>query len=188
MKLKDVRYLINTDMARYAQEIDTHLSIGKKISFFFLPCVCSLIFYRLSHYFFHNKHYLIARFFYTVNIMLFSLDIAPSSRIGSHVYIPHPVGVIIAGNAGDFCTFFAQAGIGGGVKEVDIGAGVGLPVLGNYVTISAAAKVLGPYFIGDNSDIGALSLAISDVPENSILVGVPGKIIKTKTPESHSAT
>ncbi len=184
MKLKDARHLIHTDMLRYAQEIGTTLSASKKISFFFLPCVFSLILYRLSHYFFLNKHYLLSRLFYTINLMLFGLDIAPSSRIGSHAYIPHPVGVILVGNTGNHCTFFTNATIGGGVKEVDIGAGIGLPILGNYVTISSGAKVLGPIFIGDNVDIGALSLAINDVPDNSVLIGIPGKVLKTKPPRS----
>ncbi len=184
MKLKHVRYLMHSDMARYAEEIGVQLSLGKKISFFFLPCVCSLLIYRISHYFFSHNYYLIARFFYTVNLILFGIDIAPSSRLGSHVYIPHPVGVIIVGNAGDHCTFFALAGIGGGLEETDIGAGVGLPVLGDYVTISASSKVLGPIHIGTNAEVGALSLAITDVPENSILIGVPGKIIKTKPARS----
>jgi serine O-acetyltransferase len=180
MKLKDVRYLIHTDMSRYAQEVGSQLSTGKKISFFFLPCVFSLILYRFSYYFYHNNHYLMARFFYTINLMLFGIDIAPHSRLGSHLYIPHPVSIILAGNTGNFCTFFAHSGIGGGIEEVDIGAGVGLPILGNYVTVSAGAKVLGPVFIGDNSEIGALSLAMTDVPKNSVMVGVPGKVIKTK--------
>ena len=184
MKLKDARHLIHTDMVRYAQEIGSTLSISKKISFFFLPCVFSLILYRLSHYFFQNRHYLIARMFYSFNLMFFGLDIAPSSRIGSHLYIPHPVGVILVGNAGNFCTFFTHAVIGGGIKEVDIGAGVGLPILGDYVTVSSGAKVLGPVFVGDNVDIGALSLAINDVPDNSVLIGIPGKIIKTKPARS----
>jgi len=167
-------------MSRYAQEINVKLTLAKKISFLLLPCVSSLILYRFSHYFFQNKHYLIARFIYSVNIITFGLDIAPSSSIGAHVYIPHPVGIIIIGKTGDFCTFFAQAAIGGGVKEIDIGAGPGLPILEDNVTISAGAMVLGAVTIGSNATIGAKSLAITSVPENRVLFGVPGKLIKAK--------
>jgi len=167
-------------MSRYAQEIGVKLTLGKKISFLLLPCVSSLILYRFSHYFFQNKHYLIARFLYSLNIIIFGLDIAPSSSIGSHLYIPHPVGIIIIGKTGDSCTFFAQSGMGGGIKEIDIGAGPGLPILGNNVTMSAGATVLGSVTIGNNATIGAKSLAITSVPEGRVLFGIPGKLLKVK--------
>ena len=97
MDCKTVRHLIGTDLERYAQENNLKITLAKKISFFFLPCILVLAFQRISHYFFLKGHYLTARLIYTINLILFAADISPNSSLGSHAYLPHPVGIVIIG-------------------------------------------------------------------------------------------
>ena len=176
MDCKTVRHLIGTDLERYAQENNLKITLAKKISFFFLPCILVLAFQRISHYFFLKVHYLTARLIYTINLILFAADISPNSSLGSHAYLPHPVGIVIIGKVGDYCTLFANITIGGGREEKDIGAGMGLPLIGNHVMLGAGSRVLGAIKVGDRVQVGAASLVITDVPEDSNAYGVPAKI------------
>jgi serine O-acetyltransferase len=75
------------------------------------------------------------------------------------------VGVIISGNIGKGCIVTAHVGIGGGKSEKDVGAGKGLPIIGDEVLVGAGAKVVGPIRVGSRATIGAMSLVIHDVPE-----------------------
>ena len=92
------------------------------------------------------------------------------------MFIDHGHGVIIGETAqlGDNVTLFQGVTLGGNGKE----KGKRHPTLGNNVMVSAGAKVLGSFTIGDNSKIGAGSVVLSTVPSNSTVVGVPGRVVK----------
>lgn len=92
------------------------------------------------------------------------------------MFIDHGHGVIIGETAqlGDNVTLFQGVTLGGNGKE----KGKRHPTLGNNVMVSAGAKVLGSFTIGDNSKIGAGSVVLSTVPSNSTVVGVPSRVVK----------
>ena len=74
---------------------------------------------------------------------------------------------------GDDCHVDQNVTIGGTSKKY------GVPVLGNHVYVGSGAKILGPIIIGDNVVIGANAVIVENIPNNSLVVGIPGKIIKT---------
>ena len=104
------------------------------------------------------------------------IEIHPGARIGRGFFIDHGNGVIIGETTviGDNVTLYQGVTLGGTGKE----HGKRHPTIGNNVMISAGAKVLGSFTIGDNSKIGAGSVVLSEVPPCSTVVGVPGRVVK----------
>lgn len=178
MKLSEVFYLIGTDIEKYAEENELELNFLRRVSIFFLPCVLCIALHRLAHYFYRRKLYLVSRFIWTMNVILFSADIVPFSSIGSHFYMPHPVGIVLMANIGKHGRVYAQVGLGGGRKAEDIGAGRGAPVLGDYVTVGACSKVMGSVRVGNHVTIGPATVVFKDVPDGAIVFGVPARIVK----------
>jgi serine O-acetyltransferase len=111
----------------------------------------------------------VARFFTGV-------EIHPAAKIGRGFFIDHGMGVVIGETAeiGDYVTLFQGVTLGGTGKD----RGKRHPTLGNHVVVGAGAKILGGIRIGDNVKIGANSVVLKSVPENSTVIGVPGRIIK----------
>ncbi len=106
------------------------------------------------------------------------IEIHPSAQIGRGLFIDHGSGVVIGETAvvGDNVTLFQGVTLGGTGKE----RGKRHPTIGNNVVIGAGAKILGNITIGDNSMIGANAVVIRDVAQHSTVVGVPGRVTKTK--------
>ena len=104
------------------------------------------------------------------------IEIHPGAQIGKGFFIDHGNGVIIGETAiiGDNVTLYQGVTLGGTGKE----QGKRHPTIGNNVMISAGAKILGSFTIGDNSKIGAGSVVLEEVPPNSTVVGVPGHVVK----------
>lgn len=104
------------------------------------------------------------------------IEIHPGATIGKGLFIDHGMGVVIGETAmiGDNVTLYQGVTLGGTGKE----KGKRHPTVGNNVVIGAGAKVLGNIRIGDNSYIGSNAVVIKDVPDNSTVVGVPGRITK----------
>jgi serine O-acetyltransferase len=111
------------------------------------------------------------------------IEIHPGARIGRGLFIDHGFGVVIGETAviGDNVTLFQGVTLGGTGKE----RGKRHPTLGDNVVIGAGAKVLGNITIGDDSMIGANAVVIRDVPDHSTVVGVPGRVAKTKDRHFH---
>ena len=104
------------------------------------------------------------------------IEIHPGATIGKGLFIDHGSGVIIGETAelGDNVTLYQGVTLGGTGKE----KGKRHPTLGDNVMVSAGAKVLGSFKIGENSKIGAGSVVLKEVPPNCTVVGVPGRIVK----------
>jgi len=104
------------------------------------------------------------------------VEIHPAAVIGRGILIDHGSGVVIGETAevGDNVVIYQGVTLGGTGKD----KGKRHPTVGSNVMISAGAKVLGPIKIGDNSKIGAGSVVLKDVPENSTVVGVPGRVVR----------
>lgn len=178
MTFKELRELVTSDIERLAEHCDMKLSFTKKVSLFFMPSIQAIFMYRLGRYFYLRGWMIPGRLMYTLNLLFWGADISCGTQIGRALYMPHPVGVSIFGVLGDRCTCYTGTGIGGGSgDESDIGAGPGLPVLGDNVLVGARSLIIGPIRIGSGSMIGAGALVSFDVPEYSTVVSPASKIL-----------
>ena len=143
---------------------------------FLYPSFRAIMNYRVAHKLYVKGHYFLARFLSQRSARKTGIEIHPGARIGRGLFIDHGHGVVIGETAivGDNVTLYQGVTLGGNGKE----HGKRHPTIGNNVMISAGAKVLGSFEIGDNSKIGAGSVVLSPVPSNCTVVGVPGRIVK----------
>lgn len=145
---------------------------------FLYPSFKVMLHYRLAHKLYIKKHYFLARLVSQRGVRKTGIEIHPGAQIGKGLFIDHGNGVIIGETAilGDNVTLYQGVTLGGTGKE----HGKRHPTVGNNVMISAGAKVLGSFKIGDNSKIGAGSVVLEEVPPGSTVVGVPGHVVKRK--------
>ncbi len=143
---------------------------------FLYPSFKVMLHYRLAHKLYLKKHYFLARWVSQRGARKTGIEIHPGAQIGKGLFIDHGNGVIIGETAvlGDDVTLYQGVTLGGTGKE----QGKRHPTVGNNVMISAGAKVLGSFTIGDNSKIGAGSVVLEEVPPGSTVVGVPGHVVK----------
>ena len=142
---------------------------------FCYPGFHAMCFYRLGNALWERKFYFMARFFSHLGRFFTGIEIHPGARIGRGFFIDHGMGVVIGETAeiGENCTLYHGVTLGGTswAKEKRH------PTLGDNVVVGAGAKVLGPFTVGSNSRIGANSVVIKEVPPNSTVVGVPGRVV-----------
>jgi serine O-acetyltransferase len=119
--------------------------------------------------------FLASRFASHMGRFLTGIEIHPGAQIGKSFFIDHGMGVVIGETAevGNDVTMYHGVTLGGTTWE----KGKRHPTIGNNVVMGAGAKILGPVKIGDNTRIGANSVVIHDIPPNSIVVGIPGKVV-----------
>jgi len=136
----------------------------------------ALIFYRISHGLLKMKIPFLPKWLSQTGRFFTGIEIHPGAQIGDELFIDHGMGVVIGETTiiGDNVTIYQGVTLGGTGKE----RGKRHPTIGNDVVIGAGAKILGNITIGDNSYIGANAVVIKDVPANSTVVGVPGRITK----------
>lgn len=106
---------------------------------------------------------------------LTGIEIHPGAQIGRGFFIDHGMGVVIGETTevGDDVTIYQGVTLGG----TSLNKGKRHPTLGNNVTVGLHAAVLGAITVGDNSKIGAGSVVVKDVPPNSTVVGIPGRVV-----------
>src|SRR3990172_9184358 len=141
------------DVQRFS-EVSGLTTTGRQILTVCYPGIVACLLYRLSHWCYGRGWKGSARIFWFWNIVLTGADISPLARIEGGLYIPHTVALVINGELGRNVTCLAQAGIGGGILEVDVGGGQGLPVIGDEVVIGARSSILGPVRVGSRAKIG----------------------------------
>lgn len=136
----------------------------------------ALIYYRIARFFYRLHMYFTARFISQFARWITGIEIHPGARIGKSFFIDHGMGVVIGETAivGDNVLLYQGVSLGGTSLE----KGKRHPTIGNNVVIGAGAKVLGNITVGDDSYIGANAVVIKDVPPNSTVVGVPGRITR----------
>lgn len=151
-------------------------AIHSNMEIFLYPSFKVMLHYRLAHKLYGKKHYFLARWISQRAARKTGIEIHPGAQIGKGFFIDHGNGVIIGETTiiGDNVTLYQGVTLGGTGKET----GKRHPTIGNNVMISAGAKVLGSFIIGDNSKIGAGSVVLEQVPPNSTVVGVPGRVVK----------
>lgn len=151
-------------------------AIKSKMEVFLYPSFKAIMRYRVAHKLYLKKHYFLARWVSQRAVRKTGIEIHPGATIGKGLFIDHGSGVIIGETAelGDNVTLYQGVTLGGTGKE----QGKRHPTLKDNVMVSAGAKVLGSFTIGENSKIGAGSVVLKEVPPNCTVVGVPGRIVK----------
>lgn len=143
------------------------------------PGLQALMLHRLAHWFHNLGLPLLPRLISHINRFLTGVEIHPGAQLGKGVFIDHGMGIVIGETAivGDYAVIYQGVTLGGTGKE----AGKRHPTLGCNVVVGAGAKVLGNIQIGDNVRIGAASVVLRDVPKDSTVVGIPGRISRSKS-------
>lgn len=138
------------------------------------PGLHAIYFHRLSHWLWDKDLHLTARWVSHIGRFLTGIEIHPAAKIGPGFFIDHGMGVVIGETAevDENCTLYHGVTLGGTSWRREKRH----PTLGKNVVIGAGAKVLGPFKVGDNSRIGSGSVVVKEVPPNSVVVGVPGKV------------
>ena len=139
------------------------------------PGLHALFFHRIANKLFRKKIVTFARLLSQFSRWITGIEIHPGATIGTGVFIDHGTGVVIGETAevGNFVTIYQGVTLGGTGKQ----KGKRHPTIEENCTIGAGAKVLGPFTVGANSKIGAGSVVLQEVPANSTVVGIPGKIV-----------
>ena len=140
------------------------------------PSFKVILSYRVAHKLYRRKHYFLARWISQRAARKTGIEIHPGARIGKGLFIDHGSGVIIGETTiiGDNVTLYQGVTLGGTGKE----KGKRHPTLKDNVMVSAGAKILGSFTIGENSKIGAGSVVLEEVPPNCTVVGVPGRGVR----------
>lgn len=142
------------------------------------PGLQALVMHRIAHKLKYWKIPLIPRLISYWSRIFTGIEIHPDARIGRRFFIDHGMGVVIGATTiiGDDVLVYQGVTLGGTGKE----HGKRHPTVEDNVIVGAGAKVLGNLIIGKNSRIGAGSVVVDDVPENSTVIGVPGRVVHQK--------
>ena len=151
------------------------------------PGLHALVLHRRAHWFWNHGFKWLGRFVSHVARWFTGIEIHPGAKIGQNVFFDHAMGVVVGETAeiGDGCTIYQGVTLGGtllykGAKRH--------PTLGKNVVVSAGAKVLGGFVVGDGAKIGSNAVVIKPVPAGATAVGIPARIIPSKTGESADVT
>jgi serine O-acetyltransferase len=147
------------------------------------PGLHAVILHRFAHGCWNLGFKWLARFVSNIGRLLTGIEIHPAAIVGNCVFFDHAMGVVVGETAeiGDGCTIYQGVTLGGtslykGAKRH--------PTLGKNVVVSAGAKVLGGFTVGDNAKIGSNAVVIKPVPAGATAVGIPARIILSKEGES----
>jgi len=151
------------------------------------PGLHAIWLHRPAHWCWHHGFKWLGRFVSNIARFATGIEIHPGAKIGERVFFDHAMGVVVGETAeiGDGCTIYQGVTLGGtslykGEKRH--------PTLGRDVVVSAGAKVLGGFVVGDGAKIGSNAVVIKPVPPGATAVGIPARIIPSKTGESADVT
>ena len=144
--------------------------------FLLYPGVHALLYHRLAHFLYRRRVFFLARLVSQWSRFWTGIEIHPGAKIGRRFVIDHGMGIVIGETAeiGDDCLIYHGVTLGGTGKD----QGKRHPTLGNNVMVSAGAKVLGPFKVGDNSRIASNAVVLSEIPPDSTAVGVPARVVR----------
>lgn len=151
-------------------------AIKSPVEVFLYPSFRVMLSYRRAHKLYMKGHFFRARLISQRAARKTGIEIHPGAVIGKGFFIDHGSGVIIGETTiiGDNVTLYQGVTLGGTGKET----GKRHPTLCDNVMVSAGAKIIGSFTIGENSKVGAGSVVLEEVPPNCTVVGVPGRIVK----------
>lgn len=135
-----------------------------------------LVYHRIAHWLYEHGHFFLARWVSQHGRHKTGIEIHPGARIGRCLFIDHGMGIVFGETCeiGDNCTIYHGVTLGGTGKDT----GKRHPTIGNNVMIGAGAKVLGPFKVGDNSNIAAGAVVLDEIPPDCTAVGVPAHIVR----------
>ncbi len=142
------------------------------------PGFQAILMHRVAHRLYLAQVPLLPRVISQFTRFLTGIEIHPGARIGRRVFIDHGMGVVIGETSeiGDDCLFYQGVTLGGTGNE----KGKRHPTLGNRVVVGTGAKILGSIHIGDDVKIGAGSVVVHSVPDHSTVVGIPGRVVRSR--------
>ncbi len=142
------------------------------------PGFHAVLWHRVAHRFYRSGLYLLARIISAGARFLTGVEIHPGASIGRRFFIDHGMGVVIGETAeiGDDVLLYQNVTLGGTGNQ----RGKRHPTLGNHVVVGSGAKVLGDIVIGNHVKIGAGSVVVHSVPDHSTVVGVPGRVVRSR--------
>jgi serine O-acetyltransferase len=140
------------------------------------PGFHAILLHRLAHKLYKMNVPLVPRMISQFTRFTTGIEIHPGAKIGRRFFIDHGMGVVVGETAeiGDDVLLYQGVTLGGTGKE----RGKRHPTIGNHVVIGTGAKVLGNIRIGDSVKIGAGSVVVHSVPDNSTVVGIPGRVVR----------
>ncbi len=146
------------------------------------PGFHAILLHRLAHALFKSKVPFFPRLVSQLSRFFTGIEIHPGATIGRRFFIDHGTGVVIGETTeiGDDVIIYQGATLGGTGKE----KGKRHPTIGNRVVIGSGAKILGNISIGDDVKVGAGSVVIKPVPGNSTVVGVPGRVVRSRSDQA----
>lgn len=143
--------------------------------------------HRVAHFLWNSGLQWIARFWSMLARLLTGIEIHPGAKIGRRVFLDHGLGIVIGETTeiGDDCTIYQGVTLGGtslykGVKRH--------PTLGKGVVISAGAKVLGGFMVGDGARVGSNAVVLKEIPAGATAVGVPARILHPDFPSNENGS
>ncbi len=142
---------------------------------FSYPGFHALFFHRIAHRLWGWNLKFLARLTSHISRMLTGIEIHPAVKVGKGFFIDHGMGVVIGETTeiGDNVTLYQGVTLGG----VSLKKEKRHPTLRDNVVVGAGAKVLGPFEVGENSRVGSNSVVVKEVPPNSTVVGIPGRVV-----------
>lgn len=142
------------------------------------PGLKAIRMHRRANWLWRHNHKFWARYVSQRAVRKTGIEIHPAAKIGRRFFIDHGTGVVIGETAeiGDDVTLYQGVTLGGTGKDT----GKRHPTIGNGVLIGAGAKVLGPFKVGDNSNIAAGAVVLEEIPPDSTAVGVPARVVKRR--------
>jgi serine O-acetyltransferase len=142
------------------------------------PGLHAVLSHKVSHWLYNRRLYVTARLVSHISRLLTGIEIHPGAKIGQRLFIDHGFGVVIGETAevGDDVLLYQGVTLGGTGGE----CGKRHPTLGNRVVVGAGAAVLGNIELGDDVKVGAGSVVLHTVPAGATVVGIPGKVVKTR--------
>ena len=146
------------------------------------PGVKAVFFHRIANFFSTAKFHLIARIISQFSRFLTGIEIHPNAKIGKNLFIDHGMGVVIGETSeiGDNVTIYHMVTLGGiapSINSNDQRNTKRHPTIKEDVVIGSGAQVLGPVVVGRGARIGANAVITKDVPENSVMVGIPARSV-----------
>ncbi|WP_013321683.1 serine O-acetyltransferase EpsC [Gloeothece verrucosa] len=170
--------MLSTDCKTY-REKPNNPAIDHWLNLVFCdPGFQAILLHRISHQLYKKGLPVIPRLISQLNRFLTGIEIHPGAKIGQGVFIAHGMGIVIGETAcvGDYTVIREGVTLGGTSSTT----GKRHPTLGEYVTVEAGAKILGNIHIGDHVCVGAGAVVLQDVPSNSTVIGIPGRVIERK--------
>lgn len=148
---------------------------------FCYPGLHAIWFHRIAHFLYKKGWYTSARLISHLSRALTGIEIHPGAKIGRRLFIDHGMGVVIGETTeiGDDCLIYKGVVFGGTTLEKKKRH----PTLGNRVIVGSNSTILGAITIGDGAKIGSGSVVVKAVPPGATVVGVPGRVVESLTPE-----